>query len=100
MVTLEDFRRATDQRRLAPLANFVKVDVQGLSAGALGRLLVALRPNEGGHRQRLAAAGCDLERMGEAYLAALDRAEGINHSLELAGAFPPEEETACSCPWK
>jgi len=49
--------------------------------GALGRLLTALRAYEGGEWSALGQAGCDLERMGAAYLEALEWAEGINHSL-------------------
>jgi len=49
--------------------------------GALGRLITALRHYERGDWSALAEAGCDLERMGAAYLEALEWAEGINHSL-------------------
>ncbi|MEF8792874.1 EAL and HDOD domain-containing protein [Thiohalorhabdus sp.] len=49
--------------------------------GELGKLITALFQYEQGEWSALARAGCDVERMGQAYLEALEWAEGINYSL-------------------
>lgn len=49
--------------------------------GGLGQLLAALFQYEQGEWSALAEAGLDVEGMGQAYLEALEWAEGINYSL-------------------
>jgi EAL and modified HD-GYP domain-containing signal transduction protein len=63
-----------------PLSEPVKDALTG-HQGALGRLIVALRDYERGAWAELAEQECGLEKMGEAYMEALEWAEGINASL-------------------
>ncbi|MFB6261238.1 MAG: EAL and HDOD domain-containing protein, partial [Thiohalorhabdaceae bacterium] len=63
-----------------PLSEEVKAALIGRE-GDLGGLLAALFQYEQGEWEVLAEAGFDVESMGQAYLEALEWAEGINSSL-------------------